>query len=146
MKKGEDHSAIRGCDWKTRSDTSNAILGILACCFLAKSYPTLLQPHDLKPTRLLSLWNFPGRNTGMGRHFLLQGIFPTQGSNLSLLLGGRFFTTEPPGKQPGSACSVVSLQSEYIGLVDPEGPFFFNSHILYFCVDSSFFLVCVSTF
>ena len=27
----------------------------------------------------------PGRNTGVGCHFLLQGIFPTQESNLSLL-------------------------------------------------------------
>ena len=29
--------------------------------------------------------NFPGKNTGVGCHFLLQGIFLTQGSNLSLL-------------------------------------------------------------
>ena len=36
-------------------------------------------------SRLLSPWNFPGKRTGMGRHFLLQGIFPTQGSNLGLL-------------------------------------------------------------
>ena len=40
-----------------------------------------LQPHKLWPARLLSLWNFPGKNTGMGCHFLLQGIFLTQGSN-----------------------------------------------------------------
>ena len=31
------------------------------------------------------LWNFPGKNTGVGCHFLLQRIFPTQGSNLLLL-------------------------------------------------------------
>ena len=30
------------------------------------------------------LWNFPGKNTGVGCHFLLQGIFWTQESNLSL--------------------------------------------------------------
>ena len=29
----------------------------------------------------------PGKNTGMGCHFLLQGIFPSQGSNPCLLLG-----------------------------------------------------------
>ena len=29
--------------------------------------------------------NFPGKNTGVGCHFLLQGIFPTQGSNSCLL-------------------------------------------------------------
>ena len=30
-------------------------------------------------------WNFPGKNTQVGCHFLCQGIFPTQGSNQSLL-------------------------------------------------------------
>ena len=30
-------------------------------------------------------WDFPGKNTGAGCHFLLQGIFPTQGSYLHLL-------------------------------------------------------------
>ena len=37
------------------------------------------------PARLLCLWNFPGKNTEVGCHFLLQGIFLTQGSNLCLL-------------------------------------------------------------
>ena len=36
-------------------------------------------------TRLLCPWGSPGRNTGMGCHFLLQGIFPIQGLNLHLL-------------------------------------------------------------
>ena len=31
-----------------------------------------LQPHRLQPTRLLCLWDFPGKNTGEGCHFLLQ--------------------------------------------------------------------------
>ena len=42
-------------------------------------------PHGLQPTRLLCLWDFPGKSTGVGCHSLLQGIFPTQGSNLGLL-------------------------------------------------------------
>ena len=36
-----------------------------------------LWPRGLSPTRLLCPWDFPGRNTGVGCHFLLQGIFPT---------------------------------------------------------------------
>ena len=36
-----------------------------------------LQPHGLQPTRLLSPWDFPGKNTGVGCHSLLHGIFPT---------------------------------------------------------------------
>ena len=44
-----------------------------------------LQPHGLKPTRLLCLWNSPGKNTGVGCHFLLQEIFLTQGLSPGLL-------------------------------------------------------------
>ena len=44
-----------------------------------------LRSHGLQPTRLLSPWNFPGKSIGVGCHFLLQGIFPTRGSNLGLL-------------------------------------------------------------
>ena len=43
----------------------------------------------LQPSRLLCPWDFPDENTGMGCHFLLQGIFPTQGSNLLHLCTGR---------------------------------------------------------
>ena len=38
---------------------------------------------DCSLPRLLCLWNFPDKNTGVGCHFLLQGIFPTQGLNPS---------------------------------------------------------------
>ena len=41
-------------------------------------------PRTVTHQAPLSL-EFPGKNTGVGSHSLLQGIFPTQGSNLSLL-------------------------------------------------------------
>ena len=44
-----------------------------------------LRPHGLQPARLLCPWDFPGKNTGVGCHFLLQGIFLTLGLNLDLL-------------------------------------------------------------
>ena len=43
------------------------------------------QPQGLQPTRILSSWVFPDKNTGVGCHFLLQEIFPTLGLNPSLL-------------------------------------------------------------
>ena len=57
-----------------------------------------LRPHGLWPSRLFCTWNLPGKNTGLGCSFLLQGIFPTQGLNPHLLpvspaLAGGFFTT-----------------------------------------------------
>ena len=36
-------------------------------------------------TRLLCSQDFPGKSTGVGCHFLLQGVFPTQELNLGLL-------------------------------------------------------------
>ena len=42
-------------------------------------------PHGLGPARLLRPWDFPGKNTGVGCHSLLQRTFPTQGSNPGLL-------------------------------------------------------------
>ena len=44
-----------------------------------------LQVHGLQPAKLLCPWNSPGKNTGVGSHSLLQGIFLTQGSNPGLL-------------------------------------------------------------
>ena len=44
-----------------------------------------LRPHGLEPTRVLFPWDSLGKNTGVGSHSLLLGIFLTQGSNLGLL-------------------------------------------------------------
>ena len=51
-----------------------------------------LWPCGLKHTRLLCPWDSPGKNTRVGCHFLLQGIFSTQKSNPSPLHWGWFFT------------------------------------------------------
>ena len=51
---------------------------IVSCSIKSDS----LRPHGLEPTRLLYSWNFPGKNTGVGCHFPLQGIFLTQGSKV----------------------------------------------------------------
>ena len=56
------------------------------CCYLVtRLFLTLLQMHGLQPTRLFCSWDFPGKNTGVGCHFILQGIFPIQGLNPHLL-------------------------------------------------------------
>ena len=39
----------------------------------------------MEPARLLSPWDFPGKSTEVGCHFLLQGIFPTLVLNQGLL-------------------------------------------------------------
>ena len=108
---------------------------MLSCSVVSNS----LQPHGLQPTRLLCLWNFPGKNTGVGCHFLLQGIFPHPGiepmsleSLVSPALAGGFFTTEPPGKtltpwslqcntkvKEGTPMGTGHLTCVYVTLKDP---------------------------
>ena len=43
-----------------------------------------LLPNGQQPTTFLCPWDFPGKNIGVGCHFLLQEIFPTQGLNPGL--------------------------------------------------------------
>ena len=51
---------------------------------LAIQWCLTLRPHGLWPSSFLCPWNSPGKNTRVGCPSLLQGIFPTQGSNLGL--------------------------------------------------------------
>ena len=44
-----------------------------------------VRPQRRQPTRFLCPWDSPGKNTGVGCHYLLQGIFLIQGSDLGLL-------------------------------------------------------------
>ena len=68
------------------------------CCGAPKSSLTFLLPYELQPTRLLWAWDFSGKNTGAGCHFLLQGIFPIWDGTASPASAGRFSTTGPPEK------------------------------------------------
>ena len=87
--------------WK-RPDTKGSMLqGSIYMVLVTQSCPTLLQPHGLLPTTLLCSWNSPGKNTGVGCHSLLQGIFLTQGSNLvTPALQADSLPSEPLGKPP----------------------------------------------
>ena len=63
--------------------------------------PTLCDHMDYSPPvdRLLCPWDSPGKSTGVGCHFLLQGIFPTQASNPGLLhCQADSLPSEPPGR------------------------------------------------
>ena len=57
----------------------------LCLCLVAQSCPTLCDPMDCSPPGSSVHGDSPGKNTGVGCHFLLQGIFPTQGLNPGLL-------------------------------------------------------------
>ena len=59
-------------------------LSIIPCYSSHSVVSDSLQPHGLWPARFLCPWDSPGKNTGVSGHFLLQGIFPTQGLNPGL--------------------------------------------------------------
>ena len=86
-----------------QNETAVSSVGVTCVCAqVTQSHLTLCDLMDYSPPRLLCSWDFPGKNTGMGCHFLLQGIFSIQGLNPHLLmspaLAGGFFTAVPPGK------------------------------------------------
>ena len=63
---------------------------------VTQSCPTLCNPMD---TKLFHPWDFLGKSTGVVCHFLLQGIFLTQGWNPGLLhCRQMLLPSEPPGK------------------------------------------------
>ena len=66
---GAKHPCCISAKWKWK---------LLSCVWLFSMSWTI-------PARFLSPWSSPGKNTGVRCHFLLQGIFLTQGCNLGLL-------------------------------------------------------------
>ena len=113
MEEGWPHS--RGKCVKSKSEfTAGFLLPTPCTCVHAKLLQSTLRTVA---SRLLCPWDSPGKNTGVGGHVLLQGIFPTQGikpvSLTSLALTGGFFTlgSSPTAQGPiaqrtelGQAC------------------------------------------
>ena len=65
---------------KISRELSRAALGLFSLhlfpystgCVPISAVSSSLRPHGLEPARLLCPWDFPGKNTGVGFHFLLQ--------------------------------------------------------------------------
>ena len=103
-------------EWGLQCNQSPSTRGLSASGSVASGLSDSLQLHRLQPTRFLCLWDSPGRTIGVGCHTLLQGIFPTQGSNPRLMtpaLAGKFFTTL---KAQSVSCSMVSYSLWPCGL------------------------------
>ena len=100
------HKCLASCDPKTRCSGGTRVYQTSQClcpssligyqpdnlewrvcvcaCSTAKSCLTFLTPWTVA-SKLPCAWYFPGRITGVGCHFLFQGILPTQGLNPCLL-------------------------------------------------------------
>ena len=71
------------------------------------------------PTRVLYPWVFPGQNTRLSCHFLLQGIYLAQGSNLHLLHW-----------QMNSLLGICKEEPQGICTGEPPGTLVFNENLL----------------
>ena len=102
----------------------------MSVCLGAQSCPTLCDPRDCSQPGLSVHGKCPGKNTGVGCHSLLQGIFPPQESNPGL----------PHGRQTlyqlsyeGSIITTTCRKNIYLYPYNSE-PFGENNRGLYVCV------------
>ena len=88
------------------------IMGAILCCTKSFSHVRLCDSMDCSPPGSSCLWVSPGKNTGVGCHALLQGIFPTQILNSGLLCLLRWQADSLPlaslGKPSGKYSSQLS--------------------------------------
>ena len=81
---------------------------MLSCSVMSDT----LWPRGLWLARLLCPWNFPGKNTGVGFHFLLQGIFPPRGqihvsfTSKHILYHCASWEAPRAGSSPNLSCTV----------------------------------------
>ena len=94
------------------------VYGIFLCTLSHFSHIQLLATQwTVAHSRLLCPWVSPGKNTGVGCHFLLQGIFLTQGLKLCLLClllwQASSLPLAPPGKPHDIFVIAAQTQTKY---------------------------------
>ena len=101
-------------DWETKKEKCLRIICKdncwIKCWNVGRSVVSnSLWPHGLWLARLFCPWDFPGKNTGVGCHFLLQGIFLTQGLNPCLLCRLHWQADSWPPAPPGFYAYLLKL-------------------------------------
>ena len=91
-------------------------MGALCVCSVASVVSDSLRFYGLLPTRLLCPWDSPGKNSEVCYHTLLQGFFPTQGSNLHLLHLLHWQVGSLPLAPPGKSNFILRLSSSELVL------------------------------
>ena len=86
-------------------------VSFLCLGLVAQSCLTLFDP--IAYARLHCPWNFPGKNTGVSCHSLLQGIFPTQGLNPCLLHILHWQSDSLPLTPPGKPNKILQFSHSF---------------------------------
>ena len=82
---------------------------LFVLCLVTQSCLTLCDPVDCSPPGSSVRGDSPSKNTRVGCHALLQGIFPTQGSNPGFTLQAGSLPSEPPEKPKNTGVGGLSL-------------------------------------
>ena len=84
-------------------------------CLVTQSYPTLCNPMDCSPPGPSVCGDSPGKNTRVGYHVLLHGVFPIQRLNPGLLHCRRILYHLSPGKPKNTGVgSLPLLQGNFL--------------------------------
>ena len=109
---------------------------VFVCALVASAVSDSLQPHGLWPVRLLCPWDSSGKNTGVGCHALLQGIFLIQGMNPCLLRLLHWQAGSLPLAPPVKPNTTISTH-RHVNHKDSNKPLHFCSstsyHFVYSC-------------
>ena len=70
------HFTGEGCQWSSKQKYSACCC--CRCCWVTSVIPDSVRPCKRQPTRLFCPWDSPGKNTGLGCHFLLQYMHACQ--------------------------------------------------------------------
>ena len=115
---------------------SHQVCGVFSiACLVTQSCLTVCDPKDCSPPGSSVHGDSPGMNIGVGCHALLQGIFPTRGSNPHLLCFLHWQEDSLPLAPPGKPCphpqilpfltqrTSTSLHSGWLHPKTPRPPF-----------------------
>ena len=120
---------------------------LVCACEFTSVMSDSLQSYGLQPPRLLCPRNSPGKNTGVGCHALLQGIFPTRGSNRisSPALAGGFFTTRATWEAPVHPKMFIYPNKKLSTICQHPTLLFRNSSLVTTAIDQSSYRPAIVT-
>ena len=96
-------------------------------CYVASVVSDSVRPHRRQPTRLPCPWDYPGKNTGVGCHFLLQCM--KEKSESEVAQSCQTLSDPMDCSLPGSSVHGFSRQEYWSGVPLPSLTKMYRSHL-----------------